>query len=874
MTAQKNNRLGGQRQKDDFWLFNFMKIMKKVRWVVGALILALLPVAAFASDISVTPITWDVVGLDSNRPLTEGPQYFPVGAEVCNTSGTARDITVKLVWGTGSDATYIKERSGSLTTLIFPAVPNGDCVDAYYEIELTRDSAAFGKTRNYSIKASYDDSGTTVTASTPDGRQIHVERLVSQNRNVTRQIRYCDPSVAGNGCLNLNGTSWVILGNGGGINLSVGGRYFIELKTETSTSYEEVQSFLTLSNTIFQVLSVYTTYDQQTAPVERVPKPNPQLWADGCLWDSDPDSPNYHSCLASGKAGGIVTTLYEISIITGGGDTVGLEALIYDRSGGSFHYNTDYSESPGEINVFKPVDAGFSKRFIPSETYKDGTATLRFNITNIYPVKVSEYNFSDTLPSGMEVASTPNASSTCGGIVTAAVGSGSVSFADGEIGPNGSCTIRVDVTTPFDAGATYPLTLNNQSDNLFIGTIDTGKNATATLTVTEDPPPPMTCAPLATGTTLAAWNDFNNGTAPTATSIYSGVSASASSGSAIAGTFAAAQGEWRFSTSTDRTENQAVTDDAYIEFRVDTTGITSVNFNLTAYAQNGQAPQYIRLYYGPAGSLQQNIELHVPQQNQKPLNNFIANGLVNNLNSSGETVFRVYLYTGSGNSPIRIDDVLIKGEGTVCTPSTGTPPTSPSLTKSFLPNSVRVGEVSTLTFTLNNPNTSGQLTGVTFRDELPAGMKVANPLTVGGTCDGTWNPVADDTVLNFTNGILNAGSNCTLTVNVISTSIGENLNLTDPVNATETVAGNSAEATLIVLPPPETPSIVKYFNSNPLLDPTGLTKLTFKITNNDQSLPLSSVAFTDTLPNINGVQMQPKNDPIAPSYTGCGILPS
>ncbi|MCI5138249.1 MAG: hypothetical protein D3922_07495, partial [Candidatus Electrothrix sp. AR1] len=143
------------------------------------------PHSAFAAgQLSVTPITWDVVGLDHNRPLTEGPQYFPVGAEACNTSGAARDITVNLVWGAGSDATYIKERSGSLTTLTFPAVPAGDCVDAYYEMELTRDSNAFDKTRDYSIVASYNDNGTPVTASTPDGRKIHVERLVSQNRNI------------------------------------------------------------------------------------------------------------------------------------------------------------------------------------------------------------------------------------------------------------------------------------------------------------------------------------------------------------------------------------------------------------------------------------------------------------------------------------------------------------------------------------------------------------------------------------------------------------------------------------------------------------------------------------------------------------------
>ncbi|MCW5212430.1 DUF11 domain-containing protein, partial [Desulfobulbus sp. TB] len=52
MTAQNDNRLGGQRQKRDFRLFEYIKIMKKNMknfcWIIGALILALLPVAAQA----------------------------------------------------------------------------------------------------------------------------------------------------------------------------------------------------------------------------------------------------------------------------------------------------------------------------------------------------------------------------------------------------------------------------------------------------------------------------------------------------------------------------------------------------------------------------------------------------------------------------------------------------------------------------------------------------------------------------------------------------------------------------------------------------------------------------------------------------------
>jgi hypothetical protein len=49
-------------------------------------------------NLTITPITWDVVGLDSNGPLT-GPYLFPVGARVCNTSGAPMaSVDVNFTW--------------------------------------------------------------------------------------------------------------------------------------------------------------------------------------------------------------------------------------------------------------------------------------------------------------------------------------------------------------------------------------------------------------------------------------------------------------------------------------------------------------------------------------------------------------------------------------------------------------------------------------------------------------------------------------------------------------------------------------------------------------------------------------------------------
>jgi hypothetical protein len=60
---------------------------------------------------------------------------------------------------------------------------------------------------------------------------------------------------------------------------------------------------------------------------------------------------------------------------------------------------------------------------------------------------------SDTLPAGVQVASTPNASNTCNGTVTGATaGSGVISLSNGSIPAGLSCSISVDVTAT-SAGA-------------------------------------------------------------------------------------------------------------------------------------------------------------------------------------------------------------------------------------------------------------------------------------------------------------------------------------------------------------------------------------------------------------------------------------
>src|SRR5215208_530813 len=80
-----------------------------------------------AAVLTISPITWNVIGLDSNN-VNVGPNNFPVGARVCNTGDlTATGITADFVWD--SSDPYINLRSGSSDPITLISLPAGACED-------------------------------------------------------------------------------------------------------------------------------------------------------------------------------------------------------------------------------------------------------------------------------------------------------------------------------------------------------------------------------------------------------------------------------------------------------------------------------------------------------------------------------------------------------------------------------------------------------------------------------------------------------------------------------------------------------------------------------------------------------------------------
>ena len=795
----------------------------KATWAALTFALALIAPGAATATLTVTPVTWNVIGLDSNAPAS-GPRHFPVGARVCSDVATT-NVNVAFVWDSANP--NVDLRPGSLGALVLPSIGAGACADAYFEVEVAPVAAAFDTTRRYHIAAT-DSSG---TASTPQPRELYVEHLISQNRNAVTGIKVDGASIP----------------PGGSVGLVVGNTYTIELDGGTATQgYNQFESFINFSNAIFQILSVQTTYSANNSPY--VGNPNDKLYADACLWENHPASANYRSCVGGDfKAGGQnVVTVYTLRIVGGGGTSQALSTLLYDFSGSSYHYNADFGVRGVIANIVDPTAVDFAKTFAPSATAAGGTSTLTFTITNPGAGAISGLNFSDSLPAvggGQMVVASPATFSTsgCGAPVFAPVaGAASVAFANGSVAGNGTCTVSVRVSVP---SAPTTGTYANTSNALFVGSVNTGKVASAALALSAASPGASSC-----GLTLAQWTmPPAQGTAvpPAFSSKASDVaSAVAAAGSNITNTIDTAIGNpvnaWEghgWSNSATPGAND------YLQFAVTTSNYTAVTFSVDV-ARSAQGPTSMQLSYSTDGVT------FIPYGGAQTVGTTFTTfspALPGPANASGLTYFRVIGYSAANsgtNARMFVDNVTIGGCQTV---------QPPTLTKGFAPNPIAVGGVATLTFTLANPNATS-LSGLQFTDTLPAGTQVAAVPSSTTNCAGspTWAPTAGATALAFgqvTGATLAAGGACTVSVDVTATTTGPHVNVSGFVSSTEggtnSTGTGSASATLTANAPP---TLRKDFAPNPVAT-NQVSMLTFTITNPNAGGALNGVAFNDTYPS-------------------------
>src|SRR5262249_58507345 len=81
----------------------------------------------------------------------------------------------------------------------------------------------------------------------------------------------------------------------------------------------------------------------------------------------------------------------------------------------------------------------------------------------------------------------------------------------------------------------------------------------------------------------------------------------------------------------------------------------------------------------------------------------------------------------------------------------------PNISKAFGAASINLNATTTLSFTITNPNATVAMTGVGFGDTLPAGLVVANPNGLTGSCGSgtiTTGTVSGSSVVNLIGGTI------------------------------------------------------------------------------------------------------------------------
>ena len=124
---------------------------------------------------------------------------------------------------------------------------------------------------------------------------------------------------------------------------------------------------------------------------------------------------------------------------------------------------------------------------------------------------------------------------------------------------------------------------------------------------------------------------------------------------------------------------------------------------------------------------------------------------------------------------------------------------APTLAKSFTPDTITVGDTSTLTITLTNPNASAATLQTYLVDTFPIAMVIASADTAS-TCPGAMiGAVVGEGTLAINPGAQIPGSgNCTVSVTVTVDTAGNYVN-TIPSGALQTDEGNNAEAATAAL---------------------------------------------------------------------------
>ena len=542
-----------------------------------------------------------------------------------------------------------------------------------------------------------------------------------------------------------------------------------------------------------------------------------------------------------------------------------------------------------------------SMAFEPSTIGQGGVSRLTYGLNNGAAVTAADVALFDRLPADVVLAPELNADNGCGGFLSATPGGVRVSYSGGSLAASATCTIAVDVTSA--VAERYP----NDTERV-TSSLGASAAASATLTVTEAEPPlsvSMSFSPstIGQGEVSRLTYGLNNGAPVAATSValsdrlpaevvLAGVPNAETT--CAGGTLTAAAGGGDISYSggslaaggtctiaVDVTSAAAGSHPNGTERATSSLGASTVAE--ATLMVDAAAPGFARVF--SPDTIPQGGETEIVFTVDNSANTIAMTGMA--FDDSLPSGVSVADTPGAGNncggtfSPVAGATTLGFSDGTLAagarceirvtvratgagtltgsavdlTSSIATATTveatltvdsavAPGFAKTFSPATVDPGEVSTLTYRIDNGANAIEVGSLTFTDAFPDGLAVAPEPNGDNSCGGTFAPAASATSLVFSGGLVAAGGTCTLAVDVQALVAGTLTGTSGDLTSDLPVATPGASAALTVN---EAPLSISMSFSPSTIGQGGVSRLTYGL-NNGAPVAATSVALSDRLP--------------------------
>lgn len=455
--------------------------------------------------------------------------------------------------------------------------------------------------------------------------------------------------------------------------------------------------------------------------------------------------------------------------------------------------------------------AALNASFSPLQVYPGETSRLTIVLFNSTPVALTNASLANSLPSGMVIAASANASTNCGGAINATSGSSSFALTGAAVPAkvgftDGQCSLSIDVVSTTQGNSIFIIPANALVTDQ--GTTN-GTSASATLQVRALAAPSLSksFAPntifVGTPSTLTVRIINNGSIALTNVALTDNLPANVTV-AGVASKDANCQGGSVTSNSTSVSiSNVTINAGATCQITVPATSTVTGTYTNTL----------------PAGSI----------TNQQGVTNATA---------------------ATAN---------LSAQNTI---------TAPTLSKSFLTSTVVPNVPTTLRIQITDQSPLVDLTNVALIDNLPAGLTVASPPNATKNTDcqgGILSAAAGSTSVSISGVTIARSRTCTIDVSVVASAPGSYTNLLplgSIVNSEGVTNANPASAVLLV----EAIQVSKAFAVSPI-SPNVPTKLTITL-RNGTAAPLTGISFVDTFPS--GLTVAPT--PNAATTCGSGSV--